>query len=239
MSWSGRFLVPSALCLLLAVSLGFDAQARVIATGGAAVVVAPPAVSAPNVFQSNTEIRVWEEKQNYVTTIAIPFNIDGTPGTYDNPASVATTGGTLSAGSLVDSHMIHFDQVGSGTTTLTGSVEFEDPIIAVFVLCDELDTGDGDIGTPTTAYTKCPPTANFRPVDWLTTGDNEQIIISADQRSIDVTLRTSNVMDQVRVVTSAGVAAPVPSMGPLFGSIMLALLSAIGVRESWRRSSGR
>ena len=205
------------------------AHARILGTGGAAVVIAPPAISAPNVLQSNTQIYVWEEKQDYVTTTSIPYNIDGTPGTYNAVSSVMTTGGTLFAGTFVDSHMIHFDQLGPGTTTLTGFVEFEDPITAVMVLCDELDSGDGDIGWSSTAYADCASTGSFRPVDWVTTGDNEAIVISGDRLRISFTLRTSNVFDQIRVVTQPGAVASVPVSGALATALLLLLLIGVGV----------
>ncbi len=219
-------LLSLGLGLILALSVTSGAQALIAATGGAAVVVAPPADSRANVFQSNTVIRVWEEKLNHITVNVLPFDIDGTPGFYDKPASVATTGGNLPLGSLVDSHMIHFDQSGPGTTTRSGFVEFQHPITAVFVLCNALDTSDAEIGFPGTIYPTCFGTGGFRPVDWISTGDNEQIIISPDRMRIDVTLRTSNVLDQLRVVTQQSAVAPAPGLG-LPAMVLLALLGMV------------
>ncbi|MBJ21826.1 MAG: hypothetical protein CL933_20655 [Deltaproteobacteria bacterium] len=221
------------LCLgaSLALSIADGAQALITATGGAAVQIGAPANSRVGMLQSNTSIFVWEEKQNHLTVNVLPFNIDGTPGFYDTAASVAATAGNLPANSPVDSHMIHFDQLGPGTTTLSGSVEFQHPITAVFVLCDPLDGSDTELGSPVTLYPNCIGTGDFRPVDWVSTGDTEQIIISPDRMKIDFTLRTSNVLDQLRVVTqqSAAVAAA-PGLGFPAVALLVLLGIALGTR---------
>lgn len=128
----------------------------------------------------------------------------------------------------------NFDQLDPGKTTLSGFVVFEDPIKAAMVLCDELDSGDPDIGSASTSYANCTSTGDFRPVDWLTTGDNEGIVISGDRHQISFTLRTSNVFDQIRVVTEPGGVSALPLLAPLSIVFLVIFLVGLGVAVGLR-----
>lgn len=170
-------------------------QANISGSTPATVVIAPPASTVPGALQSNTDIYAFEESQNFTMPGALVVNIPGTPGSYNSVASLP--GGIIPAGTIIDSHFIHFDQVGAGTTTLTGSVTFAGKIIGV--MCRNAALNGSDFLGVGTVY----PAGNARrQLDW-DPGMPEEITISADQYTINVKLITSNVVDQVRVITEA------------------------------------
>jgi len=166
-----------------------SAQAAITATFPAATLIGPPASTLPGALQSNTQVFVFDEQQSVALPGSIPVDITAI-GTYNNAASL--TPGVLLTGTVVDSHLIHFDQVGPGTTTLTGSVSFDGDILGVQLLSPTLNSADG-LGTAG-AY----PTGNpNRGVEFV----GESITVLATNRDIRFTLITSNVIDQVRVFT--------------------------------------
>ncbi|MCB9853787.1 MAG: hypothetical protein H6819_11870 [Phycisphaerales bacterium] len=173
-------------------------HAAITATFPAATQIAPPASTLPGALQSNTQVFVFDELQGVTLAGSIPVDITAV-GTYNNAASL--TPGVLATGTLVDVHLIHFDQLGAGTTTLTGAVSFDGNIIGVQVLSPSLNTADG-LGTAG-AY----PTGNAqRGVEF----NGESITVLATNRDIRFTLVTSNVIDQVRVFTRPDEGPPQP-----------------------------
>jgi len=187
-----RYLFPT-LALFLAFQTRLDAT--ILSAGGAAVLIPfpPDAGCALPALESNTTIWAWEEQHCFDFTATVPVDIDGTPGTYNSPATL--TGGTLSP-MFLDSHFIHFDQLGPGVTTLTGSLVFAEPIVGVQVLAPSLMLEI--LSSP--RGTLYPTGASRRGLDW-DPGFTEVITISPDRLRIDFTLITSNVKDQVRVFT--------------------------------------
>lgn len=178
-----------AFATALAAWAATTSHAAITATFPAATLIAPPASTLPGALQSNTQVFVFDEQQGVLLPGSVPVDITAI-GTYNNAASL--TPGVLATGTLVDVHLLHFDQLGPGTTSLTGTVSFDGNIVGIQLLSPTLDTADG-LGTAG-AY----PTGNpQRGVEF----NGESITVLATNRDIRFTLVTSNVIDQVRVFT--------------------------------------
>ena len=176
------------------------ASAEIISFGGAVIDVTGSVTnSRVGMLESNTDIHVWNERQDYVLPMALWADLDGMPGTFLSPAALGNF--KISAGTAVDSHFVHFDQIGPGTTVLSGDLSFPNEIIGVIITCDRLDVSDGVVGDPLVIYDDC-WTNSRRTCDW-DPGYAEGIQISSDRRTIAFKLITSNAQDEIRILTKA------------------------------------
>lgn len=190
---------PMIVLALVAISTR-AADAAITATFGSATLIPPPPSTLPGAQESNTQVFVFNEQQDVALPATIPVDITAI-GAYNTAASL--TPGALTTGTLVDVHLIHFDQLGPGATSLAGTVSFDGDIIGVQVLSSTLNTADG-LGTAG-AY----PTGNAnRGLEF----NGELVAILATGRDLRYVLTTSNVIDQVRVFTrpDSGPVGPAP-----------------------------
>lgn len=179
----------TTLVAALAVMSAATARAAITATFPSAVQIAPPASVIPGALQSNTTIYTFDEQQSVPVPATIPVDITAA-GFYNTAASL--TPGAIVTGTVVDVHLIHFDQLGPGQTTLDGTIQFDGDIIGVQILSATLDTADV-LGT-----------AGAYPTGDLLRGlelNGEFVSVLPGLRDIRVHLITSNVIDQVRVFT--------------------------------------
>ena len=94
----------------------------------------PPAGVALNELKSNSTIFAFDEQQGVTLASSVAVDI----------------GTNIPVGVTVNSHYIHFDPLV--TTTLTGTVTYNDPIIGVIVNGAKLNASDDALGVPTTNY---------------------------------------------------------------------------------------
>jgi hypothetical protein len=118
-------------------------------------VIPPPPSIQINQLTSDTDIFVFEEQANYV--LPVDVQVDGTtPGVYSSPS---VPGGTIAAGTTINSYVVHSDPA-SGLpmmyTNRTISFTNNEAILAIILLTDTLDNS-----TPTLAFagTQYPPPA--------------------------------------------------------------------------------
>ena len=197
---SARAVAVLSAALLLS-SRGL-AHAAIDSTTGAAVKVAAPASVVENAYESDTEIRAFDERQ--AVTLEAPLAVDITdPGTYDGSGPL--TPGTIPAGTVVDSHLLHADPIGSPDpqtpVTFQGGVTFTGEILGVIVV----DTPaaphlmDSDIlGATGTAY---PTDPGGRGLELADQGGGDSIVV-ADAHTLSVTL-VMHRYDEIRVITRA------------------------------------
>ena len=187
------------VCLAIATGPTF---ASIASTGGAVIEVSPQESVKAGETESDTQIIVFAEQQ--YTELSSDLAVDIVDaGTYTGPAATLTPG-TISAGTFVNSYLLHFDPV-TGKTSLSGSVTFEEPILGLIVLNEEpyytLNNSD-DLGASGTTY----PTRFERRMELIApnpTNPQDQVIFSADRKTITVTVLTSaRWQDQVRIITS-------------------------------------
>src|SRR5207247_2255230 len=124
-----------------------------------------------------------------------------TAGVFDGPEDMSP--GVISAGTIVDSYLVHQDPRGPrGHILLSCKIHFDREIIGVIVDKQTLADSDAMLGDPHTVYPEgiFPRGLDFRqPL--------EAIKISADRHTLRYTLYTTVAIDQIRILTAA---APAP-----------------------------
>jgi hypothetical protein len=166
----------------------------------------PTIVPAPDtvVEEENWDngfIKVFDEQQGVI--LAGPLD-------YDQLSNL-TDEGTIPAGTVVDSHYVHFDNEGfssSNGSRGVGTITFECPIIGLITQDTNLAASDGKLGAAITSY---PTTLTNRGLeqgegdvgDHFGTNWHLQDItdVSTDMLTLFVDLQVFNVLDQMRVVT--------------------------------------
>ncbi|HEY3240645.1 MAG TPA: hypothetical protein VGL92_13830, partial [Acidimicrobiia bacterium] len=153
---AARMVVAGAVVAVAAfVQLG-SAGAQLAGTGGGVVKVAAPSSVLEDAYESETEIRAFDEGQG--VTLAAPLAVDITvPGDY--AAVDDLTPGTIPAGTRVNSHLLHADPVGSPDplepVLVAGAVTFDTKILGVIILNTiadpNLNNSDG-LGAAATDY---------------------------------------------------------------------------------------
>ncbi len=211
---------PWRLGLLAAFALlGFSpAQAGIVAVSGAALQMAAPASVVPNAgFESFTDAAVFNEQQN--VTLSQALQLDATAsGPYTTLADL--TPGSVAAGTLVSSHYLHADPVGSGQVIYwyIGSVTFDADILGIAALNQQLLDSD-DLGAAGTVY---PTAATVNGLDFNEGTDS--FTISADRRTLNFRVAAYAGSDAMRIIT-AGRELPEPGGLALataaFGALVL------------------
>jgi hypothetical protein len=202
------------LGVLFTASASFGA---IISTGGAMSEVSVPASLSLHARQSNTALLAFQEQASTTLTSALPVNVLvnllAPAGVYDQPADLS--GGSLPAGTLVDSYLVHFDTLGSNNVRLVGSVTFANPILAVIAKTSTLNSTDALLGAGISYAT-----GGARHPEFSSNGKGDKFEVLADGRTLSVDWRVSTYVDQVRVVT----AVPEPAtLGLLASAGLLAL----------------
>jgi MYXO-CTERM domain-containing protein len=198
-----------------------SAQAGIVSVSGAASqILAPGSVVQNASLESFTTAAVFNEQQNVTLTQAFLVNAT-TTGFFSTVA--ALTPGSITTGTVVSSHYLHADPVGSGGTVYTyiGSVTFDADILGVAAVNAEL-VGSNFLGAPGTAY---PGSANVNGIDFPDGTDS--FTISADRRTLNFNVSAWTGADAVRVIT-AGNAVPEPGAAGL-------ALAALGALALTRR----
>jgi hypothetical protein len=180
----------------------------------------PPASVVLNQHQHDDDTgnprgaHAFNEEQDHTTTgpITLDICIPGNPsfalcepnaraGKYDRPTDFPTRGGTIPAGTCVDSHFIHADPTGTGRTVYDGQVTFASMILGVIVSTPRLVASDADPGlAPTTTY----GAEATRGLEFGPTGELDTVNIEAGATRIVFHLdvpQPADLLDQIRVIT--------------------------------------
>lgn len=196
-------------CLTATLATAVPAPGGALSTTGAVTPVpAPPSVELDE-FESNTEIRLFQE-----STIVLEGDllVDITlPGTYTDPENVSE--GSVSAGTAVTSHLLQFDTIASQLVTgIGGSVTFDTQILGVMVFDVTLDLSDATVGLPSVVY---PTGLEFRGTEISTDSFRDAVTLEANLQTLVINrLGVDLVHDQIRVITTA---IPEPSTSLLVG----------------------
>lgn len=154
----------------------------------------------PEQNTDNSNIKVFNEQQGYALTADLA--IDQNDNTLEPDPSA------IPAGTVVNSHFIHFDNVGTTTgVRLTGTITFDGPILGVITQDSTLWASDY-LGHAEVTY---PASGSFlyRGLEQGTggVGDypsknwNNQDTISISGNTLTLNLQCNNVLDQLRVIT--------------------------------------
>ncbi|MGH2701706.1 MAG: Ig-like domain-containing protein [Actinomycetota bacterium] len=194
-----RFLSVLAACAVIGLVLAQPAYATIISASGAAVKIAPPATLVNPKLESDTQMFVWDEQQN--VTLPNSLNVDiSTPGLYDDNDDL--TPAAIPAGTVVSSHFVHGDNVGSGGGghNLDGTVVVDAEILGIIIMNPNLDDSDF-LGAPGTEYPTGLDQRRF------TIEAQDFLIEQVDRRTVFIHMNVRAHADEIRIITEA---APTP-----------------------------
>ena len=199
--------------------VGTPAMADITGVTGDVLQVSPiPSDLRLDAYESDNDIFVFDEKQNLILPSDVSVDITQA-GIYNDAGDL--TPGTITAGTVVNSYLIHVDPVRTATSLFTyeGSITFSNRILGVIVNAQSLNDSDSVLGIDTTTYWQSGSYWSYRGLEW-TPQDEVQISISLDGMTMH--LEASNVLDNVRVVELV----PVP------GAVLLGMLGlgVVGVK---------
>ena len=203
-----------ALCIF---PISATAEASIISTTGPVVLISAPASVVPGKSVNVTDGQVFSETQDLTLTGALSVNAVA-PGKYKNGVG---SGGTIAAGTDVDSYFALFDSGGKSVTYGAVTLTFSTPVLGVIFDDSQLNKSDSILGISSTKY---PTGGTYRGQE---VGDSTQI--SANGYSITLDDTVSSPGDDIRIITAAGT-----SVAPEPGSLALLAggLTTVGV---WRR----
>jgi hypothetical protein len=178
--------------LIFLTFLALPAGATLI--GGPDIIAAPPSVADDSPGAENTAQQAFDEAQNVFLNVAL-----------------AVDGGSIGPGITVNSHMIFYNTVGTGTTTSRATWLFDGPILGVMS-----DSG-GNLEAASNSLLGALGTTY--PGAFSARGLEGQDFYNVVGNSIDVNMVVSEPGDWIRVVTRV----PEP------GSLLLLGIGLIGI----------
>jgi hypothetical protein len=187
-------------------------------------------------WENSTNIRAFEERNSVQLPSSINIDIDA-PGTYGRNFGFTPSTQSIAANTLVNSFYVHFDPQGSpGNLTLNAALRFETPILGVIV-----GVFDGNnVTNPSNTLGLSHPVAGIPGTIYdtfvtdLFDGGGDQLSISSDRRTLNMTLISGPGSDNFRVITSAAVPEPTS-----FSLITLSSLQLTRMRRRRSTASGR
>jgi len=202
---SRKIIAVWTVSCLIAFALVTTSPANIVTTS--CTQVAPPTSVVEGATESNTNILAFNEKQDFALPSDTFVNISS-PGTYlFFPGQPIFTPASIPAGSVVDSHLLHFDPVSAFPPAVEAdcSVTFDCDVIGIIVLSADLDNSDG-LGAAATTY----PAPGLNPRRGL--DEHDSVTLSADRRTVTVHLEsdTSFDTDHIRVITQCQPAGECP-----------------------------
>ena len=222
--WKGMALTrfePRALLLLSATllfSFAHEAAAGIITTTGAMTEIFAPVSFIEGDTESSTVILILDEG---ITILPSEIFVNKVGAGLHSGSSGTPI--VISAGSIVQTYIVHFDPTG-GFATVTGDVLFEpgEIILGIQTHTPLLDGADGAVGDPAVTY----PTGllEFRAFETLPGIDT----VTIAPGSASFTLFAELGIDQARIVTT-----PIPE--PSTSALLILGLAALCVR---RRRAG-
>ncbi len=211
----------SILMMLLSVAVFSTAHAGVITTNGTITQSAIPADLRNGALSSDTTIFLFAEQSN--VTLANPLNVNFASAGFYTPAVTNSAASIpLAAGTSVDSYLFHADINFTGTQiSFLGSVTFDTDILGIITSTGDLISTDSLLGMVGTNYGSVAG-RGIEGQDFPTIAAQDQILVSADLRTITLALGLGGALDNIRVVVAAS-AVPEPSTYVLFllGGLML------------------
>lgn len=165
-------------------------------------------------FTSNTHVRLLIERTDYwVPNDDVSLDANA-PGVYDEERDLGTY--PLPVDTPVFVYLLHSDTINDADISFTGSVTFPFEIIGVIVRGRRLRLSDDDLGVPGVQYSQ---SDNYRGLE-LDTQDEERFEISSDMRTLTFWFRTTNVLDEMRIITVVPEPASVIALGAGLAAVM-------------------
>jgi hypothetical protein len=142
------------------------------------------------------DLHIYAERTNLAltTSVAVDFR---SVGLYNQPLDLPTPRPILGAGSRVNSYLLHSDPVGQpGKMLRTATLSFTTDIVGVMILSPTLTTANAhQLRAPSITY---PNITSGLELSTTGNGDYARVI---NARTIAVSFKTSNAVDEVRIIT--------------------------------------
>ena len=183
-----------------------NTSAAIISTTGDITIIPPPPDVTLDALNSDTDIWIFDEVQNFVLTTDLSVDFGG-------------SGSVISAGTTINSYFIHKDIV-SGLNTLSGTATFDSLILGIIASPTLLSASDPILGLAGTTY----PTGLDRRGTQVGEGGASADSITFSGNTLTLISESSSRPDQLRVITAVS-AVPVPAAVWLFGSGLLGLVA--------------
>ncbi len=222
-----RIFAGVAVTAALLAVFGGPAGAAVTGTTGQVVSVSPPPSVADGAYTSNTEIRVFAEKEVTITAALTVAEV------WTPAGKVSKTWGV---NTCFQSHLVHYDRVdGTADGRLSGTVTFAKPVVAVLPFVTGLVLTDPIFKLPTTTYPAVDSLRGYEPASALVSATEADALTaaSADSLTLDLferstVLVTDSKMDEIRVLTECD--SPTPVVPEAGRTVLLSLgaITAIG-----------
>ena len=166
----------------------------IASTSGDIEIVSPPPSVQRQAYESSTNIRVFLESEQTVSTVPVNAVL---PGTYHAYADFVDQ--ALTPSGPIDSYFVHYDVVGQTLAQASGSITFDEPILAVIGRSLTLEDTDSVLGAPSTLY----PTNRFdRELEYQPRGNYDFFRLEPDRHTIFIQVEDSTEVDQLRVITA-------------------------------------
>jgi len=184
------------LALMASLTLPSAAPAGIVAQSGSVyVLTSPPADVRKDVLVDPSKIFVFAEGRHIVLSNPIEANIVN-PGMYDEESDLSGNEGELPTGVFLNSYFVHFDiQDNEPSAIASGSITFDQDVLAIISGRHLLNESDAILGLPTTIY----GTGGGRGWDF---GNNGFIALSDDRRTVDLGSLVTTARDELRIVTA-------------------------------------
>lgn len=192
------------------------AEAGIMSLFGDVAEIPVPPSAVLGALEDDELAKIFLERAGVVLGSDVSADVTS-PGVVDE--AIDLTPGTIAAGSLVDSYLLHFDPESvSGTST--GSITFDRDILGILVVTSSLDATDAGLGALATTY----QLDDFRGIegpgfDTFGVDVNDVVSFLPDLRTVRFDFATTTRIDEIRVVTEA----PEPSTAALFVLALAAL----------------
>jgi hypothetical protein len=186
--------------------------AGVSSTTGAVTKIAPPLSVVDGARESNTEIVLFTERQNFL--LPIDVQTDVTKQGFYTLRAFRSTVGVIQVGTLVDCYFIHFDP--TRRVNLVGSVTFNQKVLGVMLLDASLNASDDVLGTVGTKY---PFGRRNRGLE-AGIAVQDTLTLLGDMRKLTLDFIAQDSVDSIRVITEHGLAIqPRAKLATMWGRI--------------------
>lgn len=208
-SHSGDLLPMNRSCvvvvchLILALSHSV-ARADIVAVGGSAVVAEPPSNIQNAQWTSDTEARIWLERE---TILSAPLLADAVSTGVVFQNGIVGEPGFIPEGTPVASYMLRTDPVttGGGGVFYDGFIDFDLPILGVMFLRSTIVASDALLARPGVLYNQNSD-RGLEVHSGVSDPMRDALLISADRLRIEFDWRTFAGTDDVRIL----IAVPAP-----------------------------
>jgi hypothetical protein len=166
------------------------AGASIVSTTNVNVISPPPSVEFNQL--EGPQAYLFAEKQNYTTTAPITVDVTSS-GTYETSLDITST--EYASGQAVDSYYLHFDKASGGANTTSGSIVFEEPILALIGLSPNLIASHSPLGAVGTTYWTVGLHGTWDTLDSVT--------LDQATNTVSFDFHVGTALDSMRILTAA------------------------------------